>query len=199
MYQLEGDSFPTLFELAKRACIRNVDAIDDVGDLPYSIVRPILQKLENPKKLETIQENCPHIASETAELWRVFIRRDFGEEALERCHPKDSRRWNILYRKLQREQEVKDHADIEKLKEDMKKLNDKRRKRQAGFCGVRSEDVAKLRSLDRGFSGMGRASGSWSTMPSGSGGGSRWGSTTTSSGPFKNGTLNRVIMKGRRK
>ncbi|KAK6544145.1 hypothetical protein TWF694_000852 [Orbilia ellipsospora] len=191
MYQQEGDPFPTLFELAKRACIRNVDAIDDVGDLPYSIVRPILQKLENPLKLDIIQSNCPQIAEDSAELWRAFIRRDFGPEALEIYEPANPQSWNKVYRKLKREKDVKDQTDIEMLKAAMKVANDQRQKRQVGFCGVRKQDVQKLRSLDRGFS-----------MGGGGGGGGRsssgW-SRSVSTGPFKNQTLNKVLMKGRRR
>ncbi|KAF3911769.1 Elongin-A [Arthrobotrys entomopaga] len=189
MFQQAGDPFPTLFELAKRACIRNVDAIDDVGDLPYSIVRPILQKLESPAKLDIIQTNCPQIAEDSAELWQAFIYRDFGPEALETYKPKDPQLWNRVYRKLKKEKDVKDRKDIDMLKAAMKVMNDQRQKRQVGLCGVRKQDVQQLRSLDRGPSIGG---GGWGR------GGSGW-SRTASTGPFKNRTLNKVLLKGRRR
>lgn len=58
----------SLFDMAKRQIIRNIDSEDtsavsrnvptdallvltDVGELPYSFLRPILLKVENPEQL----------------------------------------------------------------------------------------------------------------------------------------------------
>ena len=41
----------TLFAMSQRACIRNVADIDDVSDLRYEILQPILKKIENPAQL----------------------------------------------------------------------------------------------------------------------------------------------------
>lgn len=41
----------TLFAMSQRACIRNVADIDDVSDLRYEILQPILKRIENPAQL----------------------------------------------------------------------------------------------------------------------------------------------------
>ncbi|KAF3941597.1 hypothetical protein ABW19_dt0208033 [Dactylella cylindrospora] len=140
----------------------------------------------------TIEENCPQIAGEDSELWIAFIRRDFGPEAADTYRPSNPANWYKVYRKLQREQEKKDQADIEKLKADMAKLNEKREKRQVGVVnGVRRQDVATLKRLDRGAGGSGGA-GRFLGMNVMTGRVTK----DHGSGPFKNSKLNKILTKG---
>ncbi len=64
---------PSLRQLAKSACIKNIRctslysllhvdclklplAITDVGDVPYELIRPVLIKLENPEQLVCLEQ-----------------------------------------------------------------------------------------------------------------------------------------------
>ncbi|KAK6338326.1 hypothetical protein TWF730_002389 [Orbilia blumenaviensis] len=188
MLVAENEPFPSLFELAKRVCIRNVGLIDDVGELPYYLIRPILLRLENPDRLRAIETKSPHIVPETAELWRAHISRSFGDAKLHEYREKgiEGEQWREVYYKLLKKQKEKDKADIEKLKADIKKLSDKKEKRTVGRTTVRRQDISQLRNLDRGFGGN----------FGGGGGGGGWGAPR---GPFSNSTLNKVLTKGRRR
>lgn len=42
---------PSLLELARKECIKNIQNINHVGTLEYEIVRPLLLKLTNPEQL----------------------------------------------------------------------------------------------------------------------------------------------------
>ncbi|KAL1952732.1 hypothetical protein VTO42DRAFT_4303 [Malbranchea cinnamomea] len=67
---------PSLKDIARRACVKMVKRIKDVGMAPYDLVRPILLKVENPEHLREIELNSPHLMDEDGELWFDFIKRD---------------------------------------------------------------------------------------------------------------------------
>jgi len=46
----------SLFHMATQASIHYVRRIDDVGDTPYSLLRPMLLKVENPNQLVCLQK-----------------------------------------------------------------------------------------------------------------------------------------------
>ncbi|KAK6519373.1 hypothetical protein TWF281_003207 [Arthrobotrys megalospora] len=196
MYVSETQPIPTLFELAKRVCIRHVNGIDDVGDLPYSVIRPVLLRVESPDKLRGIEENSPHLTTDTAELWHTFIRRDIGRTVLDDYLPPNqpesvaqTTNWSKLYFKLRKQKLAREKAQIEELKAEMKKCYDKKEKRQIGFANVRREDVGKLRMLDKCMSSSGR---DFSGVLSGR--------VNKDGTPrvFRNSMLNKVLVKGHR-
>lgn len=47
----------TLFDMAQRACIRNVMDMYDVGDLRYETIRPVLKNVTNPAQLVGIHQS----------------------------------------------------------------------------------------------------------------------------------------------
>lgn len=188
MYVGQGFPIPSLFDLAKRVCIRHINVIDDVGDLPYSVVKPILARVESPDKLKTIQQNCPQLVPEINELWQDFICRDIGPETLDKfLNASDLEEtvkitdWSALYFKLRETKLTKEKAQVEELKKAMKKHNDKKEKRQVGFANVRREDIGKLRMLDKGRSFSGVMSG-------------RVGKDSTNK-VFRNAALNKALIK----
>lgn len=46
------------------------------------------------KKLE---ENCPQLKGEDADLWKRFIQRDFGADAVDKYVPKNPQSWSKVY------------------------------------------------------------------------------------------------------
>ncbi|KAF3188251.1 hypothetical protein TWF106_006128 [Orbilia oligospora] len=194
MYVGPGFPIPTLFELAKRVCIRHINVIDDVGDLPYSIVKPILIRVECPDKLKTIEENCPQLVPEINELWQLFILRDIGESTLHKfLNPLESgdspeareiinnTDWSSLYFNLRETKLAKEKAQVDELKKAMKKHNEQKEKRQIGFANVRREDIGKLRMLDKGRSFSGVISGRVGKDPANK--------------VFRNAALNKALIK----
>ncbi|KAI4748083.1 hypothetical protein E4T50_01627 [Aureobasidium sp. EXF-12298] len=108
----------TLFDMAQRACIRNVMDMYDVGDLRYETIRPVLKNVTNPAQLRQIEEASPHIAEDDAELWQAFIRRDISkaESKLQVTRPKNPSSWWKVYRKLKREDEAETREAEDRLK-----------------------------------------------------------------------------------
>ncbi|KAL2033321.1 hypothetical protein VTO58DRAFT_104035 [Aureobasidium pullulans] len=107
-----------LLDMAQRACIRHVMDLQDVGELSYKVIRPVLKSVTNPAQLRQIEEASPHIAEDDAELWEAFIRRDISkaESRLKTTRPRNPSSWWKVYRKLKTEDETETKAAEEKLK-----------------------------------------------------------------------------------
>lgn len=65
-----------LAEIAVRKCIKHVNQLEDIGDLPYHLVKPILMKM-NAKQLQVVELNSSQLLPYSDELWVELIKRDF--------------------------------------------------------------------------------------------------------------------------
>ncbi|KAL1310921.1 hypothetical protein AAFC00_001146 [Neodothiora populina] len=109
---------PSLIEMCQRAAIRDAIDIRDVGELPYRLVRPMLRKITNPGQLAEIEEASPHIAEDSGEIWRTFIKRDIpdGDRKMQANAPANPADWGKVYRKLKRADQRQQDAAEEQLK-----------------------------------------------------------------------------------
>ncbi|KAK6067020.1 Elongin-A [Seiridium cupressi] len=72
--------------------------INDVGGLPYHIVRPILLRIDNAVQLRTIEEASPHIALDDEECWRRLIEKNFAVlHAQHDMVPRNPASWHKVY------------------------------------------------------------------------------------------------------
>ncbi|TKA83672.1 hypothetical protein B0A55_00292 [Friedmanniomyces simplex] len=138
---------PSLLSMAIRGCIRNVTGITDVADIPYSIIKPVLKKIQNPDQLHEIETHCPQIADADAELWRAFIARDIPNWADKILEPKNPRSWWKVYRKLVRDEQRAKEGQEEELRAAMSGLNRKREENKATFV----ERVVPVKTRERAF------------------------------------------------
>jgi elongin-A len=119
---------PSLFELARQRMIKNIDLLDDVGDLPYSFVQPIVRFIQNPTQLQELENNCPQLLGETGEIWLRFIKRDIPDWEKKPHQPRDPTKWGKVYRKLKKDAEEEKKNDEEALKQKMRDLQQDRAK-----------------------------------------------------------------------
>lgn len=107
----------SLADLCITVCHKNSKEITDVGGLPYSIVRPILIRIDNPAQLRAIEEASPHIAFEDAECWLRLIDKKFAVlHNLHQLEPRNPALWHKVYAKYAR-QDADQKAEAEaKLK-----------------------------------------------------------------------------------
>ncbi|KAL9099659.1 MAG: hypothetical protein Q9163_004872 [Psora crenata] len=106
----------SLSHMARRACIKNIRQITDVGDAPYSVVRPVLIRIENPEHLRQIEEKSPQICGPDAEIWRELIKRDIPNWDTKPHEPKNPMSWYKVYRKLLKESKMEVDQDAQLLK-----------------------------------------------------------------------------------
>jgi hypothetical protein len=68
---------PRLVDLCIATARRNVQFIDDIGNLlPLKLVMPIVKAVQRPDQLARLEKNRPELAEETHEMWFNFIKRD---------------------------------------------------------------------------------------------------------------------------
>lgn len=131
---------PTLTQLARKACIKNVNSITDIGDAEYSLVRPILLKLQNPKQLYQLEQSCPQIVGIDAEIWREFCRRDVPNYEKDPKEPANPQSWYKCYLKLFKAGQKEIDADAAALKATMdgiKKEQAQHKAQQVELRGVK--------------------------------------------------------------
>ena len=135
---------PSLLDLSRRACIKNINHLEDVGDIHYQLIRPVLLKLENPEQLRRIEDASPQLLGQDGEIWLNFIKRDIPKWEKRPHEPKDPAKWWKVYRKLQDEV-------AEELRESEKKLQEALTKHQEAKDESRSTFIPK--ALDPGRTG----------------------------------------------
>ncbi|KAI5803455.1 RNA polymerase II transcription factor SIII subunit A-domain-containing protein [Peziza echinospora] len=105
---------PSLLQCATKLLINKVKEIDDVGALDIRLVRPIILKIVDPRKLRSIEQNSPQVAGEFADLWKKFIRRDFGADP-DKYVPANPKLWYKVYAKHAKEAAERDKTSGEFL------------------------------------------------------------------------------------
>ncbi|KAJ5657913.1 uncharacterized protein N7484_001562 [Penicillium longicatenatum] len=106
---------PSLLQLAMATAVKHVKSLNDIGNLPYNLVRPILLKVDNPEKLHAMEVLSPHLIEEDKELWLNFIRRDIPQwEQYEL--PENTHQWYEIYCDLREDVQRALDADAEKMK-----------------------------------------------------------------------------------
>ncbi|BFZ21612.1 hypothetical protein BsWGS_24651 [Bradybaena similaris] len=99
----------SLYDLCMQVLIDNIDAIDYVGIIPYSILKPVLERC-TAQQLYQLEDYNPHFLEDTDELWEILCQRDFRG-----CKPDEMEAWRELYMRKFEERELK----YQKLKQSM--------------------------------------------------------------------------------
>ncbi|KAI1499187.1 RNA polymerase II transcription factor SIII subunit A-domain-containing protein [Biscogniauxia marginata] len=129
----------SLLQLCTAVCIKNIKEITDIGSTPYSVLRPILLKVDNATQLRQLEVASPHLEGDDAECWIRLIARDFPVlSERHKFEPRNPALWHRVYTKYQRlEAEQKREAE-EKLKN--------------AFAGIKKEkegNVSQVITYDR--------------------------------------------------
>ncbi|KAL2221511.1 putative RNA polymerase II transcription factor SIII subunit A [Thermoascus aurantiacus ATCC 26904] len=123
---------PSLLQLCTKAAIQNVKNLNDIGDMPYSLARPFLLKIESPSQLRLLELQSPHIMQEDKELWLEFIKRDVPDWEKFKL-PEESDCWYDVYRDLLEQVQRRVDEDAEKMKLALEGINSERSKHSSKF------------------------------------------------------------------
>ncbi|XP_002828241.4 elongin-A2 [Pongo abelii] len=93
----------TLRQQCLRVLRNNLDALSDVGEVPYWVLEPVLE-VGSPHQLYRRQKDNHALLRETDELWRIHCLQDFKEEK-----PQENKTWRELHLRLRdaREQQLR--------------------------------------------------------------------------------------------
>ncbi|OJJ58870.1 hypothetical protein ASPSYDRAFT_152066 [Aspergillus sydowii CBS 593.65] len=123
---------PTLRQLCTATAIRNVKYLNDIGNVPYTLARPFLLKIESPEKLRSLELQSPHIMRDDVELWMEFIKRDIPKWD-EYQLPDQPDCWYDVYCELREEIQRAVDEDAEKLKMALDGISSERAKHSTQF------------------------------------------------------------------
>lgn len=112
----------SLKRLATQQMIKNIHLLYDVGDIPFYFLEPVLRCIENPDQLRDLEENCPQLKGETADIWLRMIQRDIPNWETRRYKPANPESWSKAYRKLKKDSEDEKKAQEDALKQQMKAI-----------------------------------------------------------------------------
>ncbi|CAI6335358.1 unnamed protein product [Periconia digitata] len=146
-----GQGADSLLEMTKRQLIRNIHMLEDVGDLPYGFLAPVLRQIKNPDQLIALEANCPQLLGETGEIWMKFIKRDIPDYQKQAHKPRDEKNWSKVYRKLKRDSEREEEAQKEALKQQMQALQQNRQGHQTTIIEGRTGQVPSATRKAFGF------------------------------------------------
>ncbi|KFM73141.1 Transcription elongation factor B polypeptide 3, partial [Stegodyphus mimosarum] len=116
-YFLGKQEVPSLFDICTRILIDNIDAIEYMGEVPYFLVKPILERC-NPMQLYTIEHYNPYLLEDTHDLWEVHCRRDYRTE-----EPQENETWRDLYWRCCEEREIRLKSVTANISASMSKSN----------------------------------------------------------------------------
>lgn len=149
---------PSLFHLAKTRLVQNIHLLEDIGDLPYAFLAPILRQIQIPDQLVQLEANCPQIRSETGEIWLRLIKRDIPGWEKKPHEPRDPKNWSKVYKKLKREAAAEEEAQQEALRQKMQALQKDRNGHQTTIINANLNLPSARRS---GWSFGGGARSGW--------------------------------------
>lgn len=114
----------SLRRMCTNAAIRNLKRIDEdgLGDAPWELLKPIVNKCEDPRMLHAWEISSPQIQGETGEIWLKFIKRDVPNWRNKTHEPKNPKNWFKVYRNLKAEADLEEKQAEEMLKQRMSKI-----------------------------------------------------------------------------
>ncbi|GFS37871.1 elongin-A [Trichonephila inaurata madagascariensis] len=92
---------PTLFECCTRILIENIDAIEYLGEVPYYLLKTVLERC-TAVQLYSIEHYNPYLLDDTNELWERHCQKDFRFQKVQ-----ENETWRDLYLRAFEEREEK--------------------------------------------------------------------------------------------
>ncbi|XP_062520589.1 elongin-A-like isoform X2 [Corticium candelabrum] len=123
---------PSLFQLSMQVLTDNIDALDEVGGVPYSILKPVLLKC-SPSQLFHLEERNPHFLVDCDDLWKSHCQRDFKN-----CEHGQGQTWRELYLMRHTEREEKLKSITQKIGKNMETYHKEQKDKQVKLAKASS-------------------------------------------------------------
>ena len=123
-------SVPSLEEICIRTLQENVDSIAECGGLPYSLLKPILERA-SPPTLAEIEEYNPYLMEDTGELWERFVRKSFPKKERE-----ETETWRDVHERCTVERELKLDMLKNRVKDSYKDIKQTQKQTKLAYVDV---------------------------------------------------------------
>jgi len=136
---------PRLYDQCIQVLKNNVESIDETGNIPFDILKPVLEHA-SCKVLMHIEECNPYLMEDTGDLWEKYVKRDFRNKARE-----DMESFREMYERCEVQREERLNALKGKVKNCYKTEKDKHRQTKMAYDDVapkapRSVKVAQVKN-----------------------------------------------------
>ncbi|KAL3278644.1 hypothetical protein HHI36_016182 [Cryptolaemus montrouzieri] len=106
---------PSLFDICVRILQDNLDALEYTGGVPYSILKPILEKA-TANQLYMMEHHNPYLIEDSDELWKLHCQKEFRNKSREELET-----WRDMYMRCLDEREAKLKALTANIKQSQDK------------------------------------------------------------------------------
>ncbi|XP_037050663.1 transcription elongation factor B polypeptide 3 [Bradysia coprophila] len=101
---------PSLYQMCIRILQRNIDALEQIGSIPFDILKPVLQ-LASPEQLFSIESYNPYLMDDTDVLWQFHCEKKFRN--LKRL---ELETWREMFLRCTEEREARFHNLTDTIK-----------------------------------------------------------------------------------
>ncbi|KAJ8944078.1 hypothetical protein NQ318_005988 [Aromia moschata] len=105
----------TLFDLCVRILQDNIDALEYTGGVPYSILKPVLERA-TPDQLFNMEHHNPYLIQDTDDLWQLHCQKEFRTKKREELES-----WREMYMRCLDEREARLNAITANIKQSQDK------------------------------------------------------------------------------
>lgn len=133
-------SVPSLFDQCIQVLKDHVDEIDEVGNLGYDILKPVLDRA-SPKTLMHIEDCNHYLMEETFELWEKYVKKDFRNKERE-----ENESWREMYERCTLERAEKLEALKGKVKQCYKAEEDNHKKTKLAYVDIAPKAPRSVRN-----------------------------------------------------
>ncbi|KAG9102165.1 hypothetical protein FS749_014944 [Ceratobasidium sp. UAMH 11750] len=109
----DGGAVPRLQDYCQRVIVANLESVSSTGDIPFRVIRPVLEKCK-AEKLFQLEQESPHLKNDTQVIWKKKCLDEFIDirQAYENGSMEEPRSWRKRYFTAldEREQKISDSA-----------------------------------------------------------------------------------------
>jgi len=95
----------SLVTMCKNKLLKEVDNLTDIGNIPFELIQPVLQRISRPDQLRKLEASCAQLRGKTGDIWTKLIQRDAGKYA-KSIEGADIKDWYKTYTELKARQDV---------------------------------------------------------------------------------------------
>ncbi|CAD5233935.1 unnamed protein product [Bursaphelenchus xylophilus] len=140
----ESNEVPSLLLVCQRYLMNNLDSIEELGDVPYRLLKPVLDRCTTDQ-LDRISARNPQLWSDLDEQWENIVQKTFRNEA----QRKKKETWYQCFTRLNKEREARLHRISEGIKQ--KSTQIMKSEKRTAMVDVINPSFARKRQIRSGI------------------------------------------------
>lgn len=131
---------PSLQDICIRVLQDNVTAIEECGQLPFALLKPVLERA-SPEVLFRIESYNPYLIEDTGAFWERFVGKTFP-----RAEREEMETWRDMYERCQGEREAKLSQLTVKFKDSYEREKTQAKTTKLAYVGLNAKPPRNIRA-----------------------------------------------------